>query len=81
MFTAKDAFDLSNSNSKGEIRFIEDLIRECASVGFYHLDLYLPLDGRQIDELKKRGFEVLDHGSLTIQKDNLYHTIKWNLNE
>ena len=53
-------------------------IREKAIEGEFILYLYnSPLQQITVDELRKNGFEVIACPSITIQKDNLYHIIKW----
>ena len=75
---ASDARKLALQKQTTEYAETISKIREQASKGEFVLYLYnSPLRQNTVDELRKNGFEVIDCPSVTIQKDSLYHIIKW----
>ena len=76
-FDAKQAKQLAKeSNGKEVMEIIADIKAEAAK-GKYKLYVSRYLKPETVEILQQRGFEVSDEPSIAIQKDNLYHTIKW----
>jgi len=76
-FDAKSAKELTESTMKGELNDVLTEIRDQALRGKYVLYMSRPLKKLTVESLRAKGFNVSDESSIAIQKDNLYHTIRW----
>lgn len=76
LITAKRAAELSDEK-RGDKEALNTAIIEAAQKGEKELDLRTPLADSIIEELKLRGFKVINWSGVAIQKEGLYHRIKW----
>ena len=76
-FDAKTAKELAMSAVKGETNDILHEIKNQALKGKHILYMSKPLKSLTVESLRARGFHVSEESSIAIQKDNLYHIIRW----
>lgn len=76
-FTAEQAREILDGTYKEELHTVLMDIKKKAEEGKYDLHITNSLNNIIISELEKRGFKVTNHSSITIQKENLYHSISW----
>lgn len=76
-FNAAQAKELVRKTKEGNINEIIAVIRHHAEKGDTKVHWYKSISGECIVLLEKRGFKVIHHGSIAVQKDGLYHTISW----
>ena len=78
-FDAQSARELTASAMNGEINGVLTEIRDQALKGKYILYMSRPLKKLTVESLRAQGFNVSEESSIAIQKDKLYHTIRWEL--
>lgn len=76
-FTAQEARALAQKKYESTLQSLLDDIRVKASEGEFALHIYKPVDKIVLTALEKRGFEVSNHPSIAMQRENLYYTISW----
>lgn len=76
-FSANDARLLKQNINDGKLYSILESIYSNALKGQRYLTSYSYIPREIQDELKKRGFEIEDTPSIAVQKDGVYHYIKW----
>jgi len=76
-FNAQQAKQIVDSLYVDELHNILVDIKAKAEQGKFVLNIYKPIAGKTVDALRDRGFEVIDHSSISIQKAGLYYSIYW----
>lgn len=76
-FNAAEAKKLVDLHNKSELHGILTDIKCLSEKGKSSLHLRHNIKKETIEELIGKGFQVTEHSSLAIQKDNLYFSIKW----
>ena len=76
-FDAQQAKRIVKSKQTGELEKILVDIKKNAENGDSVLHIYSPISEDTINALKQKGFRVLNHSFISIQKDDLYYSIYW----
>ena len=76
-FNAAEAKKLVDLHNKSELHIILTDIKCLSEKGKSSLHIRHDVTKETIEELIGKGFQVTEHSSLAIQKDNLYFSIKW----
>lgn len=76
-FNAESANKISKSIGTPSLFNVLVSIKMAAKNGNKFLHIYEYLEEKVIDKLIDRGFEISKMNSISIQKDNLYYTIRW----
>lgn len=56
---------------------LNDIVKE-AERGNTVLNIHKPLQNLTINQLEQKGFEIIEHSGIAIQKEGLFYTIKWD---
>jgi len=76
-FNAQQAKQIVDSLYTDELHNILVDIKAKAEQGETVLHIYKPINGKTVDALRDKGFEVTNQPSISIQKDGLYYSIYW----
>jgi hypothetical protein len=76
-FNAQQARDIVGSLHIQELNSILVGIKKEAENGGTVYYIYSYLEEKTIKELEEKGFELIRHSSISIQKDGLYYSISW----
>ena len=76
-FDAKKARDIVDSLEDNELNDVLINIKSEAEKGQTILHIYQHLKGKTIAELTDKGFDIVFHPSIAIQRDGLYYSIRW----
>ena len=77
-FNAEQARQLVDSYYSDELHNVLVEIKLAAEVGKSFLHIYEHQQPKTIQSLRDRGFRVIDHPGIAIQRDSLYYTINWD---
>lgn len=77
-FNAEQARQLVDSYYSDELHNILVDIKLAAEVGKTFLHIYESKYSKTIQSLEDKGFRVVKHPGIAIQKDSLYYTINWD---
>jgi hypothetical protein len=76
-FDAKQAKEIVDSLHTDELHNILVDIRAKAEKGETVLHVYNFIKTKTRDALIEKGFEIIDHPSISIQKEGLYYSVYW----
>lgn len=76
-FDAHTARYIADSRFESELASILVDIKTQAESGKGVLHVYKSLHHKTVQELLNKDFRVVDHPSISSQKDNLYYSIYW----
>lgn len=76
-FNAQQAKQIVDSLYTNELHNLLLTIKEEAEQGKSILHVHCSLKGKTIEALKSKGFEVIIHPSIAVQRENLHYSISW----
>lgn len=76
-FNAYEARKTVDSLYSDELHNILMDIKSKAQQSQNVLHIYKPLKDKTVDALKDKGFDVITYPSIVIQREQLYHSIRW----
>jgi hypothetical protein len=76
-FNAQQAKQIVDSLYTDELHNILSDIKSKAEQGEIVLHIYKPINGKTVDALRDKGFDVIRQQSIATQKDGLYYSIYW----
>lgn len=76
-FDVNKARELVDKKNKDELKRTLTLIKDQAEQGKYELYVFTPLKTSTKKDLITKGFTVSDSNGISVQKDGVYHIIRW----
>jgi hypothetical protein len=76
-FNAQQAKQIVDSLYTDELHNILADIKSKAEQGEIVLHIYKPINGKTVDALRDKEFDVIRQQSIATQKDGLYYSIYW----